>query len=224
MRRLVFHEITQSAIHDALEHPREIDEGLVRAQETRRIFRSLVWLRRITVVVAKSWSGTVGRACSECRGPVDCRARARAHGARICARNWDLIAKFAKASGESFDTTLVSVDDRRIPRAKDFDSKTGKIKDASLMLLDEAGARSLAERVMRAAFKVSSLDVKPFNRATKGSVYDEYAAARGQSQIGVHGQASDECSSEPVRKRFHNLHAYGFDQPRRKSPSRQREI
>ncbi|MCA9171660.1 MAG: DNA topoisomerase I, partial [Planctomycetales bacterium] len=37
VRRLVFHEITQSAIQDSLSHPREIDQGLVKAQETRRI-------------------------------------------------------------------------------------------------------------------------------------------------------------------------------------------
>ena len=35
--RLVFHEITKEAIQGALDNPRDIDEGLVRAQETRRI-------------------------------------------------------------------------------------------------------------------------------------------------------------------------------------------
>src|SRR2546428_1755580 len=38
VHRLVFHEITSEAIHDALAHPRGIDDGLVRAQETRRVF------------------------------------------------------------------------------------------------------------------------------------------------------------------------------------------
>ena len=40
IQRLVFHEITDEAIHHALEHPRQIDDGLVRAQETRRILKS----------------------------------------------------------------------------------------------------------------------------------------------------------------------------------------
>ncbi|MCB0358274.1 MAG: DNA topoisomerase I, partial [Bdellovibrionales bacterium] len=37
VKRLVFHEITKDAIEQAMNSPRDIDENLVRAQETRRI-------------------------------------------------------------------------------------------------------------------------------------------------------------------------------------------
>jgi len=37
LKRIVFHEITKTAIMDALEHPRDVDQNLVDAQQARRI-------------------------------------------------------------------------------------------------------------------------------------------------------------------------------------------
>ncbi|MBI2475948.1 MAG: type I DNA topoisomerase [Candidatus Taylorbacteria bacterium] len=42
IQRVVYHEITREAIKEALEHPRDIDENLRRAQEARRVLDRLV--------------------------------------------------------------------------------------------------------------------------------------------------------------------------------------
>jgi DNA topoisomerase-1 len=41
-KRVVFHEITKDAVQEAIEHPREIDQNLRRAQEARRVLDRLV--------------------------------------------------------------------------------------------------------------------------------------------------------------------------------------
>jgi DNA topoisomerase-1 len=41
-KRIVFYEITEPAVKEALEHPREIDENLRRAQEARRVLDRIV--------------------------------------------------------------------------------------------------------------------------------------------------------------------------------------
>ena len=41
-RRVVFHEITRTAVQEALRHPREIDLNLVKAQQGRRVIDRLV--------------------------------------------------------------------------------------------------------------------------------------------------------------------------------------
>ena len=166
VHRLVFHEITKTAIQNAIENPRDIDEALVKAQETRRILdrlygydvSQLLWRKVGPKLSAGRVQSVAVRLIVE---------RERERMAFVSSTYWDLIGQFAKLSGENFEATLVSVDDRKVPRAKDFDSTTGKIKDPNLLLLDEKGALELAERLANAEFKVANLDVKPFTERPK---------------------------------------------------------
>jgi DNA topoisomerase-1 len=161
VRRLVFHEITKEAILDALENPRQIDEDLVRAQETRRIIdrlygyevSPLLWRKVRPKLSAGRVQSVAVRLTVE---------RERQRMAFVAATYWDLLASLAKVGGEAFEAELVSVHGRAIPNSRDFDPATGKLKDSSLLLLDENGARGLLERLRREEFRVTAVEDKPY--------------------------------------------------------------
>lgn len=170
VHRLVFHEITKEAIEKALESPRKIDEAMVRAQETRRILdrlygydvSQLLWKK----VGPKLSAGRVQSVAV--RLIVD---RERERMAFRSATYADLLANLAPGDGSSaatpFNATMVSYQGKRIPSGKDFDSATGKLKDDSLLLLDEPAAQELVEKLKSSEFRVRSIEVKPFKERPK---------------------------------------------------------
>ena len=52
-RRIVFHEITKSAILEAIEHPRQVDMALVNAQQARRVLDRIVGFKLSPVLWRK---------------------------------------------------------------------------------------------------------------------------------------------------------------------------
>lgn len=161
VHRLVFHEITKEAIFNALAQPRQIDEDLVRAQETRRIIDRLYGYEVSPLLWRKVRPRlSAGRVQSVAVRLIVERERQRM--AFVAATYWDLLGLFARESGESFQASLISVDGRRIPASRDFDAATGQLKDRSLMLLDQRQADELAERVRRGTVRVSGVEDKPY--------------------------------------------------------------
>ena len=161
VRRLVFHEITEEAIREALKNPREIDKHLVRAQEVRRIIdrlygydvSPLLWRKIKPKLSAGRVQSVAVRLIVE---------RERRRMAFVSATYWDLLGTFANAGGQSFPATLISLKKRRIPSSRDFDPATGKLKDPDLLFLDEGEAADLLERLRAADWRVSGIEDKPY--------------------------------------------------------------
>ncbi len=146
VKRLVFHEITRSAIHKALENPRQINEALVRAQETRRILdrlygydvSPLLWRK----VRPKLSAGRVQSVAV--RLIVD---RERQRMAFRSATYWDLLGMFETFKSQTFQATLESVNGRKIPTSRDFDATTGTLKNPDCLQMTEAEAMELLARL-----------------------------------------------------------------------------
>jgi DNA topoisomerase-1 len=167
VRRLVFHEITREAIEKALDSPRGIDEGLVRAQEARRILDRLYGYEVSPLLWRKIGPKlSAGRVQSVAVRLVVERERERR---RFVTAGWhDLLGRFrpaataSSADGEAFEAGLVSADGKRVPTGRDFDPATGRPQSEGLLLLDEPGAAALAARLEGAEFRVSAVQEKPY--------------------------------------------------------------
>ncbi len=161
-RRLVFHEITKDAILHSLESAREIDEDLVRAQETRRIIDRLFGYEVSPLLWKKMAPGlSAGRVQSVAvRLLVEReRARIRFHSAGY----WTVKAKLEKpGSDPAFEADLTQINGKRVATSKDFNPDTGKLDDASLVLLDQAGADRIVKLLEVGPVTVKSVEEKPF--------------------------------------------------------------
>ncbi len=163
-RRMVFHEITKTAILEAVKATREIDTALVEAQEGRRIIDRLYGYEVSPVLWRKIGPRlSAGRVQSVAIKLLVDRERARMRFRS--AEFWDVVATFRTEHARSFEARLVSLDGKRVASGKDFDPDTGKLARADVLLVDSARAASLVEGLRGQPFEVLSAEEKPFTRS-----------------------------------------------------------
>ena len=128
VKRMVFHEITPGAIERAVENWRDIDYGLVDAQEARRIVDRLYGYPVSGVLWRKVNGGlSAGRVQSPAVRLVVERERERM--AFVAAGYWDLAAEFPTTP--AFGATLVGVGGQRVASGRDFDDR-GQLKSGDV--------------------------------------------------------------------------------------------
>lgn len=169
VKRMVFHEITKSAIQAAVANPRQLNQRLVDAQETRRILDRLYGYEVSPVL----WKKVMPRLSAGRVQSVATRLVVERERERIAFRSaeyWDLTGTFStgRAGDPSDPSSLVArlqtVDGRRVAQGRDFDS-LGQIKGANTLHLDEANARALAAALEDTRFAVRSVESKPYRRS-----------------------------------------------------------
>jgi DNA topoisomerase-1 len=171
IKRMVFHEITSDAIKKALKNCRHIDEQLVRAQETRRILDRLVGYTLSPLLWKKiAWGLSAGRVQSVAVRLLVKRERQRR--AFHQGTYWDLKANLTppgEAEGAfsslAFTAQLITLGGTRLANGSDFDPATGKIAaDRHVILLQEAEALALKERLTDKTWQVTDIEERPVTR------------------------------------------------------------
>ena len=169
VKRMVFHEITKDAIRAAVANPRDLNQPLVDAQETRRILDRLYGYEVSPVL----WKKVMPRLSAGRVQSVATRLVVERERERIAFRSaeyWDLTGTFGTGrAGDASDPSslvarLQAVDGKRVAQGRDFDS-LGQIKSANTLHLDEDNARALAAALENTAFAVRSVESKPYRRS-----------------------------------------------------------
>jgi DNA topoisomerase I len=162
VKRMVFHEITKSAIEQAVANPRGLDYGLVDAAETRRVVDRLYGYEVSPVLWRRVNRGlSAGRVQSPLIRLVVERERQRI--AFVSAGYWDVDALFA--TDPAFTATLVAVDGARVATGRDFGSDGRLQSDARIV--DEALARRLADGLVERPFTVRAVEERPYRSSPR---------------------------------------------------------
>jgi DNA topoisomerase-1 len=186
VKRMVFHEITPTAIRRAVDEWRELDRRLVDAQEARRILDRLYGYEVSPVLWKKVMPRlSAGRVQSVATRMVVERERSRMRFRS--ATWWGVEGTFASqgvvtgtparrpgdagdagdAAGapSSFTASLVALDGTLLATGRDFTATGEQIASASARVLGEVEARALAAGLENQPFTVQSVTEKPFRRS-----------------------------------------------------------
>ncbi|KMO83558.1 DNA topoisomerase 1 [Mycolicibacterium chlorophenolicum] len=205
VKRMVFHEITEPAIRAAAEDPRDLDNALVDAQETRRILDRLYGYEVSPVLWKKvAPKLSAGRVQSVATRIIVQRERERM--AFRSAGYWDVTAELdasvsdAQASPPTFTAKLNTVDGRRVATGRDFDSLGGLRKPDEVRVLDEAGANALAAGLRGAQLQVASVEQKPYTRRP----YPPFMTSTLQQEAGRKLRFSSERTMSIAQRLYEN--------------------
>ncbi|HEY3383242.1 MAG TPA: type I DNA topoisomerase [Vicinamibacterales bacterium] len=160
VRRVTFHEITLEAVQEAIAQAHDLDENLVKAQESRRILDRLYGYTLSPVLWKKVRTGlSAGRVQSVAVRLIVEREEARR--AFRTATYWDIEARLS-GEGREFPATLVRVGNARVAVGRDFDPATGALTGKGVRHLDEPAARRVAAAIRHnLPWRVTAVDLRP---------------------------------------------------------------
>jgi len=165
VKRMVFHEITKTAIEHAVNNPRTIDYGLVDAAETRRILDRLYGYEVSPVLWRRVNRGlSAGRVQSPTVRLIVQRERERM--AFVAAGYWGV--EVLTATDPAFTADLTSLAGARVATGKDFGAD-GRLtaRSGEVVVIDEARAQAVAAALRVAEVRVRSVDAKPYRSTPK---------------------------------------------------------
>ena len=172
--RIVFNEITKTAIQKAIKNPRKIDLKLVDAQQARRVLDRLVGYQISPLLWRKLQRGlSAGRVQSAALRMICDREDAIKEF--VADEYWNIVATLSKETS-----------DKKIKEKNKFDAKLVKISGEKSVVTNEKSAKTIEKELAKGDYKVSSIEKKekisnPHAPFTTSSLQQEAANKLGFS-------------------------------------------
>ncbi|MEK0127870.1 type I DNA topoisomerase [Corynebacterium marquesiae] len=205
VRRMVFNEITKSAILEAADNTRDLDYNLIDAQETRRILDRLYGYEVSPVLWKKVMPRlSAGRVQSVATRVIVERERERM--AFIPADYWDLAATLDTGAADAdnpatFDARLTAVNSKRVALGRDFDDR-GNVKSKDVIVITEPQAKTLESALQGAGMEVAGVEHKPYTRKP----YAPFMTSTLQQEAGRRLHFTSERTMRIAQRLYENGH------------------
>src|SRR6266540_1188087 len=157
--RVMFNEITKRAVQEAFEHPKQIDENLVDAQQARRVLDRLVGYK-VSPLLCRTIGGrlSAGRVQSVALRMVV--EREREIEAFKKTEYWTIAANLAAKLPPAFDARLLKIDQLTV-KTSGFDQD---LKKNEILINEETKAKDLVAEAEQQSFVVSEVTTKERKR------------------------------------------------------------
>jgi len=162
--RIVFHEITKTAIEKALEHPRDLDMNLVNAQQARRVLDRLVGYELSPFLWKKLRRGlSAGRVQSVALRFIVAREKEREAFAK--KTYFTLRALFtAQDTQETFEAKLTHIDNEKLERVEKKEVFAGTYSITSSTLTSAEEAHAVEQALKSSACVITDIEHKQTKR------------------------------------------------------------
>jgi len=157
--RVMFNEITKRAVQEAFEHPKQIDENLVDAQQARRVLDRLVGYK-VSPLLCRTIGGrlSAGRVQSVALRMVV--EREREIEAFKKTEYWTIAANVAGKQPPAFDARLLKVGEQTV-KTSGFDQD---LKKTEILIGNEGLANEIVAEVKQQTFVVDEVTTKERKR------------------------------------------------------------
>ncbi|PYS28091.1 MAG: type I DNA topoisomerase, partial [Acidobacteria bacterium] len=157
--RVMFNEITKRAVQEAFEHPKQIDENLVDAQQARRVLDRLVGYK-VSPLLCRTIGGrlSAGRVQSVALRMVV--EREREIEAFVKTEYWTIIANLAGKQPPPFDARLLRVGEQTV-KTSGFDQD---LKKSEILIGNDVQAKDLVAEIEGQSFVVNEVTTKERKR------------------------------------------------------------